>query len=72
MTDMFGGLTAYSRAPAEGLWESGRELKRDDLVAVEGMVGSLDRTWWRAYRETLERLFRQDQVVVRAQMYEAL
>lgn len=72
LTDMFGGLTAYSRAPAEGLWGSGDHLKRDDVIVVEVMVDTLDRAWWCAYRETLERLFRQDQVVVRAQVYEKL
>jgi hypothetical protein len=67
---MFGGLTAYTRAPAEGVWESGTTLKRDDIVVVEVMVDSLDRTWWVAYRRDLERLFRQDQIVLRAQTYE--
>jgi hypothetical protein len=72
LTDMFGGLTAYTRAPAEGVWESGTTLKRDDIVVVEVMVDSLDRTWWGAYRGDLERLFRQDQIVLRAQTYEPL
>ena len=72
LTDMFGGLTAYTRAPAEGVWESGTTLKRDDIVVVEVMVDSLDRTWWGAYRRVLKRLFRQDQIVLRAQTYEPL
>ena len=69
---MFGGLTAYTRAPAEGVWESGTTLKRDDIVVVEVMVDSLDRAWWGAYRRDLKRLFRQDQIVLRAQTYEPL
>ena len=72
LTDMFGGLTAYTRAPAVGVWESGTTLKRDDIVVVEVMVDSLDRTWWGAYRRDLKRLFRQDQIVLRAQTYEPL
>ena len=64
---MFGGLTAYTRAPAEGVWESGTTVRRDDIIVVEVMVDSLDRVWWSAYRGDLERLFRQDQIVVRAQ-----
>jgi hypothetical protein len=72
LTNMFGGLTAYTRAPAEGVWESGTTLKRDDIVVVEVMVDSLDRTWWGAYRRDLKRLFRQDQIVLRAQTYEPL
>jgi hypothetical protein len=72
LTRRFGGLTAYTRAPAEGLWESGDEVKRDDIVVLEVMVPVLDREWWRVYRKQLERLFRQDQIVVRAQDYEVL
>jgi hypothetical protein len=72
LADMFGGLTAYTRAPAEGLWNSGSTVKRDDIVVVEVMVGSLDHTWWKDYRRELEQLFCQDEIVVRAQAYEQL
>jgi hypothetical protein len=69
---MFGGLTAYTRAPAEGLWNSGSTVKRDEIVIVEVMVDSLDRTWWKEYRRELEQVFCQDEIVVRAQTYEHL
>jgi len=72
LTDRFGGLTSYSRAPAEGLWDSGSTVKRDDIVVVEVMVESLDRTWWKNYRSELEQLFRQDQIVIRAHAYDNL
>jgi hypothetical protein len=72
LTEQFGGLTAYMRAPAEGLWEAGSEMKRDDIVILEIMSDTLDRLWWREYRGRLERRFRQDRLVVRAQTYEAL
>ena len=72
LRQMFGGLTAYSRAPAEGVWESGTTVTRDDIIVVEVMVDLLDCVWWSAYRRDLERLFRQDQIVVRAQDYEPL
>ena len=72
LTSTFGGLTAYTRAPAEGVWESGATLQHDDIVVVEVMVDSLDRRWWGAYRRDLEQLFRQEQIVVRAQRYEQL
>jgi hypothetical protein len=72
LADMFGGLTAYTRAPAEGLWDSGSTVKRDDIVVVEVMVDSLDRRWWKDYRRELEELFRQDEIVLRAQAYEHL
>jgi hypothetical protein len=36
------------------------------------MVEALDRRWWKNYRTELEQLFRQDQIVIRAQAYEPL
>lgn len=68
LVDRFGGLTAYSRAPAKGLWaEDGEGVVRDDIVVYEVMVEEeLDRGWWAAYRVQLEQRFRQDEVVVRA------
>ena len=66
------GLTRRGTALAEGLWDSGGTVKRDDVVVLEVMTETLDRAWWRDYRRELERLFRQDQMVVRAQAYEAL
>jgi hypothetical protein len=72
LTEKFGGLTAYSRAPAEGLWSDGSEVKRDDIIVFEVMAESLDRAWWAQFKGELERVFCQDEIVVRAQSYEAL
>ena len=73
LTESFGGLTAYVRAPAKGLWEERPgETRRDDIVVYEVMVDSLDRTWWREYRRALEGRFRQDELVVRAQAMQRL
>ena len=66
LTDRFGGVTAYLRAPAAGLWDEGNEVVRDDIVIYEVMAESLDDRWWRDYRASLERRFRQDEVVIRA------
>ena len=72
LTDKFGGLTAFTRAPAEGLWEDGGETQRDDVVVLEVMAEALDRAWWGGYRRELETRFGQDVIVVRAQGYETL
>jgi hypothetical protein len=72
LTVMFGGLTAYTRAPAEGLWSIGATVKRDDIVVVEVMVKSLDRAWWIDYRHELEHLFGQHHIIARAQAFEPL
>lgn len=72
LVDRFGGLTAYTRAPAKGLWEDGGGVERDDIVVYEVMVEQLDRAWWAAYREDLARHFGQKEMVLRAQASELL
>ena len=72
LTERFGGLTAYTRAPAEGLWDEGDQLWIDDIVVYEVMVPELDREWWRTYRDSLEEAFDQEELVVRAQAIERL
>lgn len=63
----FGGVTAYARAPAVGLWEDDAgEVRRDDVVLFEVMADALDHAWWRQYRQELENRFRQEAIVVRA------
>lgn len=67
LAERFGGITLYSRAPAVGVWKDheGGEA-RDEVIVAEVMAMHLEREWWRLYRETLERRFRQDEIVVRA------
>jgi hypothetical protein len=72
LSSRFGGLTAFSRAPAEGHWRAEGETRRDDIVIFEVMADSLDRDWWRVYRRELERSFRQEEIVIRAQDIELL
>lgn len=70
--DRFGGLTAFTRSPAEGLWDEGGGRSRDEIVIFEVMADALDRSWWRDYRAVLKRRFRQDEIVVRALEVERL
>jgi hypothetical protein len=73
LTDRFGGVTAYTRAPAEGSWEDEQgRVHHDDVAVVEVMVDSLDRAWWSRYREELTARFRQTELVVRATLMESL
>jgi hypothetical protein len=73
LAEHFGGVTAFTRNPAEGLWkEGGGEPDRDDIVIFEVMADWLDRGWWSGYRTELERRFRQDEIVVRALEVELL
>ena len=67
LTEAFGGLTAFTRAPAEGLWRDGGETARDEIVIFEVMTDALSNDWWRGYRRQLEKRFRQEMIVIRAQ-----
>ena len=63
----FGGMTAYTRAPAEGLWNDAAGVQtRDDIIVYEVMTDTLDEAWWNAFREQLEVQFEQREVLVRA------
>src|SRR5688500_12541404 len=72
LTESFGGLTTYSRAPARGFWKEDEKLHKDDIVVFEVMAEQLDRQWWDGYRQTLEARFRQEKVLIRAQAIEIL
>jgi hypothetical protein len=62
----FGGLTAYARAPAQGVWAQGGVRQKDDIAVVEVMVETLDEDWWRGFRHRQEALLKQQSLVVRA------
>jgi hypothetical protein len=67
LADRFGGVTAYTRAPARGVWkDDSGETTRDDIVIFEVMTEDLDLAWWTGFRKDLERRFRQESVIVRA------
>jgi hypothetical protein len=73
LIECFGGLTAYTRAPAEGTWAPDDDSRdRDEIVVYEVMTDALDRAWWADYRKTLERRFRQDALIIRSQAVERL
>ncbi len=71
LTANFGGLTAYTRSPAEGRW-LGKRQETDDVVVFEVMCPDVDRRWWQEYRQRLERLFEQERIVIRVEQAELL
>jgi len=65
LTEAFGGVTAYFRSPAVGLWqEDDKTINRDDVVTFEVLSSELNETWWTNYRKQLEERFRQDEVLI--------
>lgn len=67
LAERFGGVTAYTRAPAEGRWKQQGHTNAEEVVVIEVMVEVLDEAWWSAYRERLEAAFRQERIIVRGQ-----
>jgi hypothetical protein len=72
LTEKFGGITTYSRAPAKGFWKDRGKVHKDDIVVFEVMAEGLERQWWDRYRKTLEARFRQEEVLIRAQVIEII
>lgn len=73
LAEVFGGVTAFVRSPAVGLWEDeAGEVCRDDVMLFEVMADAIDRAWWAGYRRTLEQRFGQEEILVRASAVERL
>jgi hypothetical protein len=73
LTEHFGGITVYTRAPAVGLWKpNGSAPSQEDIVVFEVMSKKLDADWWRQYKHQLEKRFRQEMLVIRAQEMQML
>jgi hypothetical protein len=72
LAEKFGGITSFTRAPAEGVWKEGGHTSRDDIAVFEVMTRDIDRAWWERYRATLEQRFDQEAIVVRALRVEML
>jgi len=65
LTERFGGVTAFTRSPAVGLWKEGDDkLTHDEVVMFEVISGELDRDWWAEYRLKLQKKFSQDELLV--------
>ena len=67
LTRRYKGLTAYTHTPAEGLWRTGNQTNRDQIVIYEVMTAQENPKWWKNYRARLEKRFKQQLVVIRAQ-----
>lgn len=65
LTNRFGGVTAFVRSPAVGLWkENSADINRDEVVMFEVVTEQLDKAWWADYRKQLQDKFRQDELLV--------
>ena len=73
LAEKFGGVTAHTRAPAEGVWkDEAGGVTRDNVLAFEVLTESLERDWWSKYRDALAARFRQDELMITASEVERL
>jgi len=72
LTRRFGGVTAFLRSPAKGLWEENDEINQDDVVLFEIIAENFAKDWWREYRGQLQCLFKQKEVLIWATSVEKL
>ncbi len=65
LTERFGGLTAYSRSPATGLWKDGDdELTVDKIIIYEVIAGKFDKKFWKSFKEILKAQFKQEDIII--------
>ena len=73
LKDQFGGVTFYRNAPAEGLWEDATgKTNYDELIIAEVMVGQTDKEWWQQFKQRLQQLFEQEEILIRSVLFEKL
>ena len=66
LVEKFGGVTAFSRSPAQGVWApAAAQEQHDDVVIVEVMADSVDDSWWAQLRKRLEQQLNQQEIVLR-------
>lgn len=67
LTENFGGVTAYVRSPAVGLWkENAQKTVQDDIVIYEVVAEEINHGWWKNYKDQLLKRFKQDELLIRA------
>jgi hypothetical protein len=67
LVQRYGGLTAFTQNRAHGLWKDNGRTRQDSIVIFEVLIRRVDRKWWTAYRDRLQKRFRQKELLVRVQ-----
>jgi len=67
LVNVFKGVTAYARTPAQGVWISPQgEKQQDDVIMVEVLADEFEPAWWRDFGQTLAKRFDQEEIHIRA------
>jgi hypothetical protein len=66
LIERFGGVTAFIRSPAKGVWQlEENERTEDEIVIYEVMSESVDQLWWQTYKREIEQRFQQQELLIR-------
>lgn len=66
LTQHFGGLTTYSRAPATGVWKDPNDdLAVDKIIVYEVISDERNLKYWKNLKNALEKKFDQDEILIR-------
>lgn len=73
LTEQFGGLTTYSRAPATGLWkDSNDDVAVDKIIVYEVIADKRDPSYWKNLKIALQKKFDQDEILIRCMNLELI
>ena len=73
LKDQFGGATFYRNAPVEGLWrDENGTTNYDELIIVEVMLADVNKEWWQQFKQLLEQIFNQEEILMRFIAFEKL
>ena len=73
LKDQFGGVTFYRNAPIEGLWRDRNGMTNyDELIIAEVMVNDVNKEWWQQFKQLLEQIFSQKEILIRSIGFEKL
>ena len=70
----FGGLTQYDQVPAIGYWKENADkpISKDLMIHYEVICSTLTKKYWEEFRQRLEKIFQQTQILIVAHPIVAL
>ena len=66
LTQNFGGVTMFSRAPAVGVWKDADKNIHDEIIIFEVMLEEIQASYWKLYKQQLQKQFLQDTIIIRS------
>lgn len=66
LAEKFGGVTAFTQSPAEGLWIKDHQTQKDRILIYEVMTETMEHAWWSHFRKRMETLLKQERILIRS------